>query len=303
MKIAVSGGTGFIGGRLVRYLQSCGDEVIVISRSSASGEGGIRGGPPTVTWDRLADDQEQLEGLDGLVNLSGESINQRWTEGAKRRVLESRLDSVAKLAALVGKLERPPKAVVSGSAIGIYGVSETDEFDEAAPTASTDFLSGVVGAWERAALDIPTPRLVLLRTGLVLAPDGGALPKMAMPYKLGVGGKVGSGRQWMSWIDAEDIVRLIRFCIERADIRGPVNATAPQPVTNDRFGRALAAALGRPHWLPAPAFALRLAFGEMADLLLTGQRVVPQKALAHGFAFRYPTVDEALRQMYGGASR
>ncbi|GAA3412631.1 TIGR01777 family oxidoreductase [Paenibacillus hodogayensis] len=295
MRIAISGGTGLIGSRLVRYLQSSGDEVILISRSSA---GGMRSSLRTVTWDRLNEDRQELEGLDGIVNLSGESINQRWTAAAKRRVLESRLSTVRRLAELTGLLKRKPNAVVSGSAMGIYGTSETGVFDESSGVRGNDFLAGVVQQWERAAGEIQTNRLVLLRTGLVLAPEGGALPLMALPYKLGVGGRVGSGRQWMSWIHAEDIVRLIRHCLDNPEMTGPVNATAPNPVTNDEFGRSLGRALHRPHWLPLPGAALKLALGEMSEMLLTGQRVLPQKALECGFEFRYPGLDAALKELY-----
>lgn len=295
MKIAVAGGTGFIGGRLIRYLESCGDEVILISRSAV---GGIRSSLRTVAWEECMERKEWFEALDGIVNLSGESINQRWTAQAKHRIIESRLDTVAKLARLVGQLKDKPGAFVSGSAIGIYGTSETDVYDESSPVRTVDFLSDVVEQWERAASAIPAPRLILLRTGVVLGHEGGALPLMSLPYKLGAGGRVGSGRQWLSWIHADDIVRLIRYCIESPNIRGPVNATAPHPVTNDRFGRELASALRRPHWLPVPAFALKLALGEMADMLLTGQQVLPKAAMEHGFEFRYPTVDEALKAIY-----
>ncbi|TMV49687.1 TIGR01777 family protein [Paenibacillus mesophilus] len=295
MKIAVAGGTGFIGGRLIRYLESCGDEVILISRSAA---GGIRGSLRTVAWDECMERKEWFEALDGIVNLSGESINQRWTGQAKRRIIESRLDTAARLARLVGQLKEKPGAFVNGSAIGIYGTSETDVYDESSPVRNVDFLSDVVEQWERAASAIPAPRVILLRTGVVLGHEGGALPLMALPYKLGAGGRVGTGRQWLSWIHADDIVRLIRYCIESPNIRGPVNATAPHPVTNDRFGRALASTLRRPHWLPVPTFALRLALGEMANMLLTGQQVLPKKAMEHGFEFRYPTVDEALKAIY-----
>lgn len=296
MKIAVAGGTGFIGGRLIRYLQSSGDEVLLLSRSSA---GGIRGGLRTVTWQESMERREWFEGLDGIVNLSGESINQRWTGAAKQRIVESRLQTVDKLARLVSELKDKPKAVVNGSAIGIYGMSETAQFDETSDAAGgEDFLSDVVRQWERAASAIPAERVVRLRTGVVLGREGGALPLMALPYKLGAGGRVGSGRQWMSWIHEEDIVRLIRFCLEDPRMSGPVNATAPHPVSNDEFGRALASALRRPHWLPVPAFALRLLLGEMSDMLLGGQRVFPQAALAHGFEFRYPTVDKALNALY-----
>ncbi|RKN84049.1 TIGR01777 family oxidoreductase [Paenibacillus ginsengarvi] len=296
MKIAVCGGTGFIGSKLIRYLQSCGDELILVSRKSS---GGTLDRVRTVSWDQLMEKKGSFEGLDGIVNLTGETINQRWSAAAKRRVLESRLEAAARLAELTEALDEPPKAVVNGSAVGVYAPSETAVYDETTGQLSAvDFLSGIVLEWERAAQSIRCGRLVLLRTGVVLAGDGGALPLMALPFKLGAGGKVGSGRQWMSWIHADDIVRLIRHCIENAEVQGPVNATAPNPVTNETFGRALAQTLRRPFLIPAPAFALRLVLGEMADMLLTGQNAVPVKALESGFAFRYPTVDKALQAIY-----
>lgn len=295
MKIAVAGGTGFIGQLLVWHLQSCGDEVLVLSRTDGRE---LPGGVRTVGWDRWQEHRTRLEALDGLVNLSGESISQRWTASAKRRILDSRLHAVRQLAELTARLEDKPKAVVSGSAIGIYGTSEEDSYDETGPTRSDDFLSLVVSQWEQAAQAIGTTRLVLLRTGVVLGREGGALPLMALPYKLGVGGRVGGGRQWLSWVHAEDMVRLIRHCIATPGLQGPVNATAPHPARNDDFGRALAGALRRPHWMPAPAWALKLALGEMSDMLLTGQRVTPQALLASGFEFRYPHVQEALNAIY-----
>jgi len=300
MKIAICGGTGFIGGALARYLEQSGDEVVLISRAASGGRGRERW--KTVSWDDLDADRRTLEELDAIVNLAGESINQRWSDKAKRRILQSRLDTTEKLARLVAGLEHKPKVVVNGSAIGIYGTSETEVFDESHPVRASDFLSGVVESWEKAADTIPAERIVKLRTGLVLGKEGGALPMMALPYKLFAGGRVGSGKQWMSWIHVHDIARLIRYCIERSDISGPVNATAPNPVTNDRFGRALAAALHRPHWFPVPGFVFRAAFGEMSDLLLAGQQVLPQSAVEHGFEFLYPTVDKALQSIYGHGS-
>lgn len=300
LRIAIGGGTGFVGSALVRHLTERGDEVILLSRTTS---GGLRDRLPSVAWDRLIADRERLEGLDAIVNLAGESINQRWTEQAKRRILQSRLDAAAKLAELVDRLQSKPKVVVNGSGMSVYGTSETDEYDESAPARVVDFLSGVVVEWEKAARAIQAPRLVLLRIGLVLEKTGGALPLMALPYRLGVGGRVGSGRQWVSWIHLDDIVRLIVFCIDNPGLSGPINATAPHPVTNDSFGRALAETLRRPHWFPVPAFAFRLAFGELADLLLTGQRVLPLAALEHGFRYRYPTIGEALRAIYRPESK
>lgn len=296
MRIAVAGGTGFIGTHLIQYLREQGDEVILISRS-AGGHNPFQ--LPVVTWSDMQTAKERLEGLDAIVNLSGESINQRWTDAAKQRILQSRLDTAKKLGKLVDALDQKPKVVVNGSGMSIYGTSETDSYEEGSPQRLTDFLAGVVAEWEKAVDDhIHGPRIVKLRIGLVLGTDGGALPPMALPYKLGAGGRVGSGNHWMSWIHIVDMVRLIRYCIEQPDVAGPVNATAPNPVRNDEFGRALGRALHRPHWMPVPSFMLKLMFGELSVLLLEGQKVLPRAALDHGFKFQFNTVDEALGELY-----
>jgi uncharacterized protein len=238
------------------------------------------------------------EGWDAIVNLAGETINQRWTRSAKSRILESRREAAARVAEWVERMEKKPQVVVNGSGMNIYGTSETSVFDEGSASYTTDFLSGVVSEWEKAADLIKGVRLVKIRVGLVLGTDGGALPPMALPYKMGVGGKVGSGRQWLSWIHIQDMVRLIELAIMDETISGPINATAPHPVTNDAFGMALGRVLNRPHWLPVPATAMRLIFGELSDLLLKGQRVLPAKLLEHGFRFEYPELEPALRSLY-----
>ncbi|WP_019120670.1 TIGR01777 family oxidoreductase [Brevibacillus massiliensis] len=296
MKIAVTGATGFIGKHLVRHLASQGDEVIAISRSSRA-----RGLPDAkvVSWDELADKRDMLEGLDAVVNLAGESINQRWTQSAKERIVSSRLTAAEKLGELFDRLEQKPPVLVNASGISIYGTSDTDTYDESSPARIVDFLSDVVEKWEAAADLVNAPRTVKIRVGIVLGNDGGAYPKMVLPYRLGVGGKVGSGSQWLSWIHIEDMVRLIDFCIRNEQVSGPVNATAPNPVTNDQFGRAVARGLGRPHWFPVPAMLMKLIFGELAVLLLEGQRVIPQKLLDCGFQFRYPEIDDAIKQLAG----
>jgi hypothetical protein len=296
MKIAVMGGTGFIGGHLVEMYARNGCEVIVVSRSQQPSE---RPGVRMVTWDELERSAEPLEGADAFVNLSGESINQRWTNAAKERILNSRLTAADRVARLVDRLRDKPAVVVNASGISIYGTSETDVYDETCPARVVDFLSGVVEQWERAIDRIQGPRVVKLRVGIVLGTDGGAFPKMALPYRLGVGGRIGTGRQWLSWIHIEDMVRVIDFCIRHDRIMGPVNATAPHPVTNDEFGRALGKALRRPHLFPVPAFLFKLLFGELSVLLLEGQKVVPRTLIDHGFEFRYPTIDQALRQLIG----
>ncbi|WP_127588613.1 TIGR01777 family oxidoreductase [Paenibacillus koleovorans] len=335
MRIAVAGGSGFVGKHLIKLLREKGDEVVLISRSrhggsigkggSSSGNGDGNGGDgngegngnggngngtdidnsdgkrlQVFTWDELLKRRAELEGLDAIVNLSGESVNQRWTKAAKHRILHSRLETAALLGQLVDALERKPAVVVNGSGMSIYGTSETDEYDERSPKRITDFLASVVDQWEQAAdAHIRGVRLVKLRIGLVLGTDGGALPPMAMPYKLGVGGRVGSGRHWMSWIHVRDMARLIYYCVENASVVGPVNATGPKPVRNDEFGRALGYALGRPHWMPVPAVMLKLLFGELSVLLLEGQKVMPRAALDYGFHFKFNTLEEALGELYG----
>lgn len=295
MRVAVTGGTGFIGSALVKALLERGDEVLVITRK----RGKLRMKHPLLnewTWDELNEQPERLEGVDGIVNLAGETINQRWTAAAKDRVLKSRLDAARAAANWVNAIKNKP-VVINASGITYYGMSETGRYDERSPGRVTDFLSAVVKEWEEAADRIAARRLVKLRVGLVLGADGGAFPLMALPYRLFVGGRVGSGRQWISWIHIEDMTRLILFCLDNEQVSGPVNASAPEPVTNDRFGRAIASAMRRPHWMPVPAFMMRLLFGEMSVLLLEGQHAVPAAALEAGFAFRYPSIDEAVRNL------
>ncbi|MFD0961202.1 TIGR01777 family oxidoreductase [Paenibacillus chungangensis] len=300
MKVAVTGGTGFIGKALTQALLTRGDEVIVISRQNSGADRSRSGkSPRIVTWDSLQHNSASLNGLDAIVNLAGESINQRWTDSAKSRILNSRIWAAEQVAQLAKSLEQLPQVVVNASGISAYGISQDEVFDESSPTAVTDFLSEVVKQWEQAADQIPTARLVKLRVGVVLADKGGAFPLMALPYRLFGGGPVGSGDQGLSWIHLHDIVRLILFCLDNDRISGPVNASAPQPVCNDEFGRALARAMGRPHWFPVPAFLMRLLFGEMSTLLLDGQRAVPKKSLDYGFQFLYPNIDNAMEQLVG----
>jgi uncharacterized protein (TIGR01777 family) len=294
MKIAIAGGTGFIGKHLTRYYTNKGSSVIIISRHSAAANNPA---VTSVTWKELEQSPERLAGVDAIINMSGETISQRWTAAAKHRILQSRLDSVDHLVRLLERLENKPKVVVNASGMSIYGSSETDTFDESSPARITDYLAEVVEKWERAIDRLSGTRVVKLRVGLVLGNDGGAFPKMALPYKLWAGGRIGSGRQVLSWIHIDDIVKLIDYCIEHDSIEGAVNATAPNPVTNDEFGRALGKAMKRPHLFPVPSALFKLLFGEMSVLLLEGLRVLPRKALAHGFRFEYTTIDQALDQL------
>jgi uncharacterized protein len=287
VKIAVTGGTGFIGQHLIDSLIGQGHEVFLISRHEVLS---ARAGVTPLTWHGLEQDVSVLEGVDAIVNLAGETINQRWTEEAKGRILASRVVATRRVASIVERLQQKPQVVVNGS-----GTSDPEQRDENTVT----LLADVVREWEKAADEIQGVRVVKLRISVVLSRDGGAFGKMFLPYRMFVGGPVGSGKQWLPWIHIRDMVRLIEFCITNEDVEGVVNATAPDAVTNDQFGRALARAAGRPHWMPVPRAMMRLLFGEMADLLLKGQKIEPVQALQHGFVFEFGTVEQALRDLVG----
>lgn len=296
MKVAIAGGTGFIGAAVASSLRARGDEVIIISRSGKPDHPSSEG-CSFVTWEQLRQAPALLGGAAAIVNLAGETINQRWTAAAKRRIITSRTEAADKLAEALSALEHKPAVLIQASAVGGYGVSPTATFNESSPLADNDFLSEVVNAWEQAASRIPAGRHVMLRIGLVLDKDGGAFPLMRLPYRLYAGGPMGSGKQWVSWIHLGDLVRLILFCLDHTVMNGPVNGTAPQPQTYDSFGRAIGKAERRPHWFPVPAFALKAALGEMSTLLLDGQRVLPDKAVASGFEYRYPDIDSAMKAL------
>jgi uncharacterized protein (TIGR01777 family) len=293
MRVLIAGGSGLLGGALRRALANSGHDLRVLTRHPR-GHGDIQwsadpGGP----WTR------ELDAADAVVNLAGESIaGGRWTARRKQRILESRVGATRALAAAINARRRPV-AFLSGSAVGYYGPTGDETSTEESPPGS-DFLAAVCVAWEQAALQASAAsRVVLLRTGVVLSRDGGALPQMALPFRFGVGGRVGSGRQFVSWIHVEDWVGLTRLLLEQT-AAGAINVTAPNPVTNAELAHALGRAMGRPALIPAPAFALRLALGEMAEaLLLGGQRVVPARAQQLGYAFKYSNVDAALGEIYG----
>ncbi|MVO98475.1 TIGR01777 family oxidoreductase [Paenibacillus lutrae] len=300
MRIAISGGTGFIGGHLISYFTQRQDELILISRSDP---GKSLPGVRTITWSEIEQDPHNLEGLDAWINLAGASINQRWSETAKRQILASRMKTTAAVANAVSALHNKPPVVINASGMSIYGTSETDTYDEFSPPRLTDFLAEVVEQWEEAADRIAAARVVKVRVGIVLGTDGGAFPKMALPYKLGVGGPIGSGNQWMSWIHIDDMVRLIDTCVRNDEIEGPVNATAPNPVRNREFGEVLAGVLHRPNLFRIPSWVMKGLFGELSVLLLEGQRVLPRKMLEHEFQFAYPVLEEALLDLAGKPGR
>lgn len=297
MKVAVTGGTGYIGSLLVDALLKRGDEVAILSRSERPKEKKPK--LSGITWKQLAVTPALLDGYDAIVNLAGATINQRWNAAGKQAILQSRLDAADAIATTVAALANKPPIVVNASGISIYGTDAAVAHDERSLVRGTDYLASVVEQWEAAADRIPVQRLVKVRIGLVLGRKGGAFPAMLMPYRLFAGGRIGSGKQWIPWIHEDDMVRLLLFCIDNPQIAGPVNACAPEPATNDAFGRAVGKAAGRPHWLPLPAFLLKAALGELSFLLLEGSRAVPGKALEYGFQFRYATLRDALRQLLG----
>ncbi|MEO7454978.1 MAG: TIGR01777 family oxidoreductase [Gemmatimonadaceae bacterium] len=290
--VAVSGATGMIGSALVSRLREQGHTVRRLVRSQGAGE------PEDIHWHPSANelDARVLEGVDAIVHLAGEPIAQRWTSRAKHDIRASRIQGTSLIASAVTQMQRKPQVVVSGSAIGIYG-DRGDELLDESSAPGTDFLAGIGREWESSAAPVASAgvRLVLIRSGIVLSADGGALGKMLPPFRLGAGGPMGSGRQWMSWITLADHLRAIEHSILTPSLRGPVNLVAPNPVRNADFAHALGHALGRPAIIPLPAFALELMFGEMAKAtILAGQRVAPGALGASGFTFAHPTLPEAL---------
>jgi uncharacterized protein len=296
--VLVTGATGFIGSRLVDALAAAGHRAIVLVRDP---EKAARLPPPfwlVTQLDQIPSDTA----IDAIVNLAGESIaGGLWTAARRRRILTSRLRMTRNVVRLIARLERKPAVLVSGSAVGWYGLWQDEvltEFDG----GKSCFTHRVCAAWERAAKKATGHgvRTVRLRTGLVLGTDGGMLARLLTPFELGLGGRIGHGRQWMSWIERDDLVRLIAHVIATPSLTGPVNATAPVPVDNRTFTRELARALHRPAWLPLPAALLRGLAGDLADeLLIGGQRVLPDKAELSGFKFRHPTLHHALSTMLG----
>lgn len=296
MKVVIAGGSGFLGGPLVERLLARGDDVVVLTRNPAH----VRAGR-ALQWDARSQGawSDEAASADVVINLAGENIGEgRWTAERKKRMVASRLDATG---AVVEALRRDParaRTLISASAVGFYGNRGDELLDESSPRGS-GFLAELVERWEAAAHEAESlSRLVILRFGVVLAADGGALKKMMLPFKLGVGGPVGDGKQWMSWLGRGDALRITEWAIDHPTASGTYNATSPLPVTNREFARALGQALHRPAVMPAPAFALRLAFGEMAEeVLLAGQRVVPVRASGEGFTFEKPSIDAALADL------
>jgi hypothetical protein len=301
MRVVITGGSGLIGRAVAREMGGAGHEVVVLTRDPSKVKE-LPANTRAVRWDGATGDgwAPLLDGDTAIVHLAGESIAAgRWTESRKRRIRESRVESGRAVLAAIRQAKEKPKTLLQGSAVGIYGPCGDEVVTEAHPPG-TDFLADVCVDWEASTAEAETlgARRAVLRTGVVLSGDGGALPKMSLPFRLGAGGPLGGGRQWLPWIHLADEVGAIRFLLEREDARGPFNLTAPQPLTNRDFSRALGKALHRPSLAPAPGFALRLVLGEMAGMLLNGQRAVPQRLLEMGYAFRFPEALQALRNLF-----
>jgi hypothetical protein len=303
MKIVITGATGFVGQPLVRQLSQAGHHIILLVRNPDKAQQLF----PVRQWSNLTiipyqatvsgSWQAALDGADAVINLAGEPISERWTAAYRQKIVDSRQLATQKLVEAIGQASQKPQVLISASAIGYYGTSETASFTETSP-AGTDFLAQVCQAWESAAKQVESfgVRLVMLRLGIVLG-NGGALAKMLPPFQLFAGGPIGSGQQWFSWIDQDDLLRLIQYALTQPDMTGTFNATAPNPVRMAEFCQTLGQVLKRPSWLPVPELALELLLGEAAKLVLEGQQVLPQATQATGFQFQYPTLQASLQHI------
>jgi len=306
MRVFITGGTGLVGTLLVKKLRERGDQVVLLTRRPNAANQFVGSDCTVVTGDPTVPGawMDAITGCDAVVNLAGEGIfNRRWSQEFKDLIASSRIKSTQNVVAALGKapaadVPGSPRVLVNASAIGYYGPHQDEVLTEDA-LAGNDFLAQTCVDWEKSAETAIAHgvRVVLLRTGIVLDKGGGALAKMLTPFKMFVGGPVGSGKQWMSWIHNEDEVGLILFALDHPELSGPLNAVAPNPVTNKEFGKALGTVLGRPSFFPTPGFVLRVALGESAQIVTTGQRVAPTKALAAGYSFKFADLEAALRDL------
>jgi uncharacterized protein (TIGR01777 family) len=301
MKILITGGPGLIGGALARALGEAGHEVVVLTRSPTRAK--LHQGMRAVEWDAAAPGTwgDMIDADTAIVHLAGESIAEgRWTAQRKRRIRDSRVRASEAVAAAIRGARAKPRVLLQGSAVGYYGPRGPERVTESDPPG-TDFLARVCADWEAATAEVESlgVRRAVLRTGIVLAREAGALPKMALPFRMFAGGPLGSGRQGMPWIHLADEVGAMRFLLDSPEARGPFNLVAPNPVSNRDFARALGRVLGRPSFMPAPGLALSLVLGEMSGMLLGGQYAVPQRLLEHGYRYRFQDLEGALRDLLG----
>ena len=299
MKILITGATGFIGQALVNALLKHDHRLIVVSRSSRqteSHEGRVR----HIVWNPQDEKTilREMDGTDAVINLAGESIAQRWTDKTKQKILKSRVQATRIIHQSIKAATVKPQVLINASAVGYYGARGNEALAEEG-TAGSGFLAEVCKSWEAHAIRVEdfNVRVVRLRIGIVLDQGGGALKLMLPPFKLGFGGWLGSGNQWMSWIHRDDLVQLILFSLDHELMKGAVNAVSPLPVTNKAFSLVLAQVLKRPCLFPVPAFALKILMGEMSEMLLTGQRIVPRKAQENGFSYQYSDIRRALEEI------
>ena len=297
MRIVLAGGTGFLGRAVRGRLQRDGHDVTVLTRRPDAADPDQRAWTPDGMVGPWA---AEVQGADAIVNLAGEGIgDRRWNAARKKALVDSRVLATRSLVAALRQAASPPAVLINASGIGYYG-DRGDEVVTEATRHGDDFLAHLCLDWEREAEQASaTARVVIVRSALALHPDGGALAQMLTPFRFGVGGPVGSGRQYMAWIHLDDWVSLVVWLLTKGEARGAFNAVAPTPVTNRAFSHALGRALHRPSFMPVPAFALRVLFGELADSLLTGQRAIPARALELGFTFRFPELEPALNQLLG----
>jgi uncharacterized protein (TIGR01777 family) len=290
MHIGLTGASGFLGRKILDLALRRGHEIIAFTRDPQ------RTIPGCTMRVFSLDQPPDITGCEALIHLAGESVAGLWTATKKRRIVESRVLGTRRVIEAINAAAEKPEVLVSGSAIGFYGDRGDEDLTETAP-AGAGFLAETVQAWEAEALQAHGVRVALLRTAVVLGSGRGALPLMSWPFRCGLGGRLGSGRQWMSWIHLEDVAQLSLFAVENLDVRGPVNASAPWPVRNADFTRALAGAVHRPAFLHVPAFALRAALGGFSAELLDSKRVLPAAALDHGFGFKFPDLAAALKNL------
>lgn len=299
MKVVVTGATGFVGQEVVKQLLTAGDEVIVLTRNVAKAAITLGSSCRYYQWEdgEALPPSEALEGVDGIINLMGETISKRWDEPQKKKIYNSRINGTRKLVEAIEKLKVKPKVFVSTSAVGIYGNRGPEEINESSSLAD-DFLAKVCKDWENEANKAKNygVRVVMIRLGIVLGRKGGALAKMLPIFKLGLGGPLGSGNQYMSWIHVKDVATMFIEALKNNELKGVFNGTSPYPATNSEFTKLLGKVLGRPAFLPVPSIALKLALGEMSQLLLEGQKVLPVKFKEAKFRYRYSTLEMALKE-------
>ncbi len=298
MKIIIAGGSGFIGNKLTDLLMKQGHEVIILTRKKRPPLSGVM----YVEWlTEGAAPENEIRDADAVINLAGVSINDgRWTPEHQRKIYDSRMIATDELLIIISTLRKKPSVFINASAIGIYPVSLDEVYTEESKTMPNDFLGKTVLDWEHKAKQAEKSgaRTVFMRFGVVLGREGGALPLMALPYKLFAGGTVGSGEQWVSWVHVTDIVRAISFALHNEQLHGPVNVTAPSPLRMKEFGKTIGSVLKRPHWFPVPSFAMKLALGQKSKLVLEGQKVLPNVLMEEGFQFEFLELEEALIDLF-----